>query len=156
MAVPKHRSTRVSRPSRTGAWQHNRPPIMRSISPSIGDWAKRRFSIAAREPACATDPKSTFRKRTHHKAAATAQTAQVKAAWEPKTRAILALMRLNFLSASAGSARVTAANWALAANTSIAVAARNKLANRCDVDFVCHRKSHFHLLAPADGVLQKF
>ena len=29
----------------------------------------------------------------------TAQTAQVKDAWEPKTRAILALMRLNFLSA---------------------------------------------------------
>ena len=29
--------------SRIGIWQHNRPPITRLISASIGDWSKRRF-----------------------------------------------------------------------------------------------------------------
>ena len=36
--------------------------------------------------------------RARHRAAATAQTAQVKAVWMPQTRAILGLVRLNFLS----------------------------------------------------------
>ena len=82
----------------SGMGRHNRHRTTKWTSASIGDSVKRRFRQLQGAAACAPDPNPSFIPRSRQCAAASAQTAWVKRILKSQTRAMLGLMRLNFLS----------------------------------------------------------